>query len=231
MVLPSRLPLILLAWAALSGTAVATGMPKPLPSPTEDPDLVVAWERYQAGDFVHAAQAYGRAARRGQPIGEFNLATMLMSGQGVAPNPKRALELLHAAAQGGLAQAQLVEGQLYDNGDAGVPRSPREAVHWYELSAAQGNVDAERLLATAYFVGRGVAQDYVEAAKWYEAAAEGGDEGSQYIIASCYEHGDGVAADRERAIYWYQQAALQGDAAASEKARVLSAAEPHGPAT
>ncbi len=215
---------VALAWivlAMLCGPVHAGGAD--LPPATSDPDLKAAWQQYQDQHFSQAAKSYERAAKRGQPIGEYNWAMMLINGQGVHRNAPKGRIWLLKAAQAGLSQAQYTVGLLYENG-LGVPKSQSDAVHWYTLAAEQGHAEAQLTLATQYFLGRGVAQDYSQAAKWYESAAEGGIEPAQYIIASCYEHGDGVAPDLERALYWYTQAGLQGDSAAAGKAEALKAA-------
>jgi TPR repeat protein len=48
-----------------------------------------------------------------------------------------------------------------------------EAIIWYRRAAAQGDVDAQIVLAAAYEDGIGVPQDYVEAHKWFNLAASG----------------------------------------------------------
>lgn len=198
-----------------------------LPPASEDPDLRHAWQDYQDRHFPTAARYYARAARRGQPIGEYNFGMMLINGEGVRRDEARGRTWLFKAARAGLAQAEYTVGLLYENGQ-GVAKSQSDAVYWYQLASEQGHSEAQLTLATQYFLGRGVAQDYALAAKWYESAAESGVEPAQYIIASCYEHGDGVPADLERAIYWYTQAGLQGDSAAQYKARVLKEAQRQG---
>ena len=80
-------------------------------------------------------------------------------------------------------------------------------------------------LATQYFLGRGVSQDYKQAANWYELAAAQGDLGSCYVIASLYEQGTGVPQDLERAQGWYAQAAARGDLRRrNQGARIATAA-------
>jgi TPR repeat protein len=186
-----------------------------------DADLQAGLSDYQLGAMAKARQEFQRAAMRGEPIAEFNLASMLVQGEGGAVNPKQGRFWLRRAANAGLAEAQYALGVLYDRGD-GLKRSAPLAAHWYRLAAEQGDIDAAMALATQYFVGRGVPLDYAAAAHWYEVAAQAGVVPAQYILASCYEHGDGVPRDITRAIYWYQLAGNSGDALAADKARTLS---------
>jgi len=46
-----------------------------------------------------------------------------------------------------------------------------EAARWYKLSAAQGNADAQHNLATMYFSGQGITQDYLRAYMWSNLAS------------------------------------------------------------
>jgi TPR repeat protein len=189
-----------------------------------DPELTAALADYQAGNLLKARQEFDRAAQHGEPVGEFNLSSMMVQGQGGPVRARLGRYWLNKAARAGLAQAQYALGVLYDRGD-GVPRSASVAAHWYRLAAEQGDIDAAMTLATQYFVGRGVPLDYSAAAHWYELAAQAGVEPAQFILASCYEHGDGVPRDTRRAIYWYRLAGNAGDALAADKARTLDQAQ------
>jgi TPR repeat protein len=175
------------------------------------------WVAYQRGDFAAARAAYEHDARLGDRLAQFNLATMLLRGEGGAADAAAGVEWLRKAAQAGMAQAQYNLGLLYESG-TGVDRSLTAATEWWEKAAQQGHVDAQVQLGTQYFLGRGAPKDWALAARWYEAAAENGDPGAQYLIASFYEHGDGVAPDLKRALGWYLQAARQGDAGAALQA-------------
>jgi uncharacterized protein len=72
------------------------------------------------------------------------------------------------------------------------------------------SVDEEVRLATDYFMGRGVAQDFKLAARWYEKAAEAGDPEAQMQIGYFYDVGLGVARDPARAVHWYHLAISGG---------------------
>ena len=194
-----------------------------LPRPADDPDLKRALAAYAKGDATTALAAYRHAARRGQAIGQYNVAMMTFNGEGTVADPKLAATWLSRAARQGFVLAQYALGLLYENGD-GVERSQTEASAWFLRAAKQGHVDAQLAIATQYLLGRGIEKSDTQAAAWYERAARAGNVDAQYSIASCYEHGDGVAIDRERALFWYAAAGRQGDRAAMEKVRVMSPA-------
>lgn len=69
--------------------------------------------------------------------------------------------------------AQFSFGALYDNGSGGYEEDPKEAVAWYQRSAAQGNHLALNRLGSMYEIGRGVPENVQEALRcWRRAAAQ-----------------------------------------------------------
>ena len=75
-------------------------------------------------------------------------------------------------AQQGDAASQLIVGMKYLE-----LQNFSQALHWFERSAAQGNVEAQIQLGDAYARGKGVAVDFVKAHMWLSlAAARGGYE-------------------------------------------------------
>ena len=163
------------------------------------------WLAYERGDYAAARNFYDAAARAGDRLAQYNLAMMLMRGEGGTADAGAGVVWLRRAADAGMAQAQYNLGLLFESG-VGVPRSLTSATTWWEKAAEQGHADAQVQLATQYFLGRGAPKDWKLAARWYEAAAGNGDAGAQYIIGSFYEHGDGVAQDLRKALDWYEKA-------------------------
>jgi TPR repeat protein len=189
--------------------------------PDDDLDLANGFAAYQARDAKRALEHFRKAAERNQRVAQFNLAVMLLTGDGVPADPAAGLGWLRRAADNGMARAQHALGLLYDSGEHVGGRSPQQATLWYRKAAEQGWRDAQLNLGTQYFLGRGAPQDMREAARWYEKAAEQGDEGAAYILASLYEKGDGVERSYQQAFYWYSQAAASGDPAAAIKAKEM----------
>jgi uncharacterized protein len=177
-----------------------------------------AWQAYVRGDYAAARSLYEEKARAGDRLAQYNLAMMLLRGEGGVSDPEDGARWLRKAADAGMVQAQYNLGLLYEGG-VGVPRSLTAASEWWEKAAEHGHVDAQVELATQYFLGRGAPKDWKLAARWYEAAAENGDAGAQYIIGSFYEHGDGVVQDLRKALEWYVAAARQGDVGAAAQAK------------
>ena len=82
------------------------------------------------------------------------------------------------------------------------------------IDAEQGNTDAQKNLAEAYYYARGVERNYSKAAEWYLRAAQQGNTYSQYHLAQMYEEGEGVEKNIDEAIKWYQKAANLNDQSA-----------------
>lgn len=108
------------------------------------------------------------------------------------------------------AKAQVKLGVMYLTGE-GVSQDYVEAVKWFRLAAAQGNVIAQYNLGVSYAYGQGVPKDYVEALRWYRLAAAQGKAIAQFSLGVSYAKGQGVAQNHVEALRWYQLAAAQGD--------------------
>lgn len=77
-----------------------------------------------------------------------------------------------------------------------------------------GDKTATRQLAEAYYLGKGVEQNFTEAARWYLVLAKQGDARAQTSIGLMYARGYGVDKNAAEARRWWQFAALQNDPAA-----------------
>ena len=66
---------------------------------------------------------------------------MLLKGEGTQQDAEAALCWCSAAAEQGLAEAQLQLGDLYGSG-SGTLQDPAAARRWYEKASAQGNTVA-----------------------------------------------------------------------------------------
>lgn len=85
-----------------------------------------------------------------------------------------------------------------------------EALKLFRPAAIQGNPTAQSYMASMYYTGDGVPQDYTQAFNWYRRAAEQGDVTSQYSLGNMYLLGEGVEQDNRLAYGWYKMAAAQG---------------------
>jgi uncharacterized protein len=186
--------------------------------------LADALAAYDAGDLKAAARGFAESARRGEALGQFNLAMMNLRRELPGASDAKAWQLLQRAAGQQLALAENALGEMIEQGRRGRP-DPKAACAWFERAAEHGNADGALAIATCHYLGRGRSKDMVQAHRWYLEAAKAGDVGAQYLVASMFETGLGVQADERLARYWYAAAASNGDDAAKAKLKAMQAAE------
>ncbi len=120
-----------------------------------------------------------------------------------------ALELYRQAAESGIADAQLLLGFLYFNGET-VGKDYANALKWFTKAAGQGDARSEAQLGIMYENGTGVPQDYRKAAQWFRKSAEKNFGLSQNSLGLLYAVGKGVGKDFTQAHVWLNLAAAQG---------------------
>jgi len=179
---------------------------------------------YDEGKLKAAAKGFAESARRGEALGQFNLAMMNLRRELPGASDAQAWQLLQRAAAQNLAHAENALGEMIEQGRHGRPDA-KAACGWFERAAEHGHGDGALATATCYYLGRGRAQDFAQAHRWYLEAAKAGDVGAQYIVASMFETGSGVEADARLARYWYDVAAKNGDDAAKAKLKAMRDAE------
>ena len=116
-----------------------------------------------------------------------------------------AVTLYRARKGDTVAQRKLGEAHVRP----GVAQDFPQGVAWYRQAAEQGDVTAQKALASAYWLGRGVPQDSAEAFRWHRRAAEH-DVNAQCAVGAFYAEGHGVPQNDAEAAVWYRRAAKQG---------------------
>src|SRR6266404_3875145 len=89
---------------------------------------------------------------------------------------------------------------------------PVERVNSLRARAAQGDPKAQFNLASAYYRGKSVPQDYAEALRWYKMAANQGEPDAEDGLGYMYVTGRSSKQDYAEALRWYKRAAEHGDA-------------------
>jgi len=158
-----------------------------------------------------AARWYLRAALKGQPVAQNNLAEMLSRGEGVSFNPVEAARWYTEAAKQGHYPAQESLGMLYFKG-IGVPQDFTWAYAWL-YAADQGYTQAMGQADTAD-------KNSTDATKASPAARDlflidqQMSEQERAIAANrigvFYQQGIGIKQDYAAAMKWYKQAASVG---------------------
>jgi TPR repeat protein len=111
--------------------------PDPLTLPDVDLDLLQGGPAWLVGDHGKARYHFRAAAQRGHPLGQYNLAMMLLHHEGGPCGSAEAVALLRQAAEGGVDLARDALRQMQDVGAARrgaarpfpcpLPRTPRSA--------------------------------------------------------------------------------------------------------
>ena len=161
------------AYAASLAFIVLVGAAAPgLGQPGSDPADALFHQLFveQKLDESRLSEAFtmwtGRA-NRGEAKSQFYLSYLYFGGLGPAEmNVAKALELVHASAEQGYAEAQYKLGNAYEFGQ-GHELDYASAVRWYERAARQGYWLATERLAAAYANAElGLARDQSKAEFW-----------------------------------------------------------------
>ena len=129
----------------------------------------------------------------------------------LAGEPREAARTILAAAETGLADAQVMLGQILLEG-RGIQRDPALAIRWFRIARAQDNAMARNMLGRCLEHGWGCDPDPSSAADEYRKAAGLGLDWAMYNLANLFATGRGVAQDQAQALLLYRQAAELGHA-------------------
>jgi len=116
-----------------------------------------------------AIESWEKAALKGDPVSQFNLAIHYKEGILVRKDVEKAARLYEQSARQGFVRAQFSLAYCYKMG-FGVTQNILTAMYWYEKAAEQGHVKAIINVAVFHEInGR-----FNEAAYWYKMAADCG---------------------------------------------------------
>lgn len=96
-------------------------------------------------DYQTASEHFEKAANRGNPYAQNELAYLYAFGKGVPQDYAAALSWYQKAANQGLASAQYNLGLMYDKG-IGTPVNKMEARKWFQQAANRGFDPARQAL-------------------------------------------------------------------------------------
>jgi len=145
-------------------------------------DFAKGWSAYKAGDYATALREWTPLAKQGNAFAQYNLGMMYATLDALNDH-KKAVKWLKLSSEQGNAKAQVILGNLYDQG-RGVAQNHKTAVKWYRSAAEQGHAPAQTSLGVMYGKGQGVRQNHKTAVKWYRLAAEQGYIAAQASPAS-----------------------------------------------
>jgi TPR repeat protein len=166
------------------------------------PAMYELGRRYSKGSFglqrdlTEAYRWMAKAAEAGSIPAKVETADALFWGYGVAPNPRRAVEMAEQAAYSGSDAAKFNLGWYYfwgykinTNGDQVAPSSvlpdDTQALLWWGRAASDNNPAAQYTMAQMMEHGYGLPAPQPEIAeRYYRLAASGGNENAEIELAS-----------------------------------------------
>jgi TPR repeat protein len=159
-------------------------------------------------NFAEAIAWFRQAVDGGHPGAARALASLYLTGNGVAKDVEEGTRLLRVAANSGHRDAQVDLANLFLKG-ADEVGDPASIARWFEAAASSGDRIAAFNLGMCFAKGVGVQQDEGQAAHWMRRAAEGIGE-AQYMYARILLDGRGVPANAREARLWFGRAARSG---------------------
>lgn len=150
-----------------------------------------------------------RLAKAGNAEAQFNLATRYEDGDGVEPDPAKAVEYYLKAARQGHRDAQFSLAHMYYNAEM-VTQDFVRALKWFKAAAERGDAEAVQYLAHMYYYGKGVPQSTERALKWFEDAADQGDAEAAYQASRFYFRAPQIQQEIGKGLHWLAEAAKRG---------------------
>jgi uncharacterized protein len=121
-------------------------------------------------------------AQSGDVSAQIAVGECYAEGKVVTRDYKQAADWYLKAAEKGDVGGEMHLAALYRDGSKDFPRDMAQAAEWYRKAADRGDAAAQGTLGTLYFMGQGVAQNYLEAYYWLDlAAAVKGPKQAQYM--------------------------------------------------
>ena len=172
-------------------------------------------------DVQKALFWYSKAADGGDPSAMFRYALILMEGRLVKQDKARADELMHKAADAGHPLAAFNWAQILVSQKPG-PDGLRNALPYYEKSAAKGIADAEYAVSQIYLNLPGLPKEKRDSAKdWLLRAAKAGYDTAELDMAIWLIDGIEFPRDQQAGFTWMLRAAAAGNVAAQNKLAYL----------
>lgn len=171
-------------------------------------NLAVCYEtgRGVKKNLKESVRWYKLAAEDFHPQAMYNLGQMYLQGSLHTPrDPHRGLQLISAAADLGLAEAQCYLGVYYTEDQT---ENESKAVHYLTLASNQQNAEAQYFLGLCYQHGYGVDENLCKASDLYSKSAGRGNPDAMFSLAIFHQEGlGGLPQDKKCAQRLLRQAA------------------------
>lgn len=158
-------------------------------------------------DVTKARDWLKKGSQNGDPVASYRLAVMNEKGEGLAkPDPDGALVLYEQAAEGGLTEAMLYLGRMYQTGVRGTADFTK-ARQYYEKAEKLKVPEARFRLGQLYQYGLGVDKDEARALFFFRKGAEQNEPNCIFQIGQMAAAGAGTKKDENEAREWFKRAA------------------------
>lgn len=147
------------------------------------------------------------ASAAGIPRAQYSLAAILASERKFA----QALPLMRAAADAGIAEAQLWLGIAYTLGKSGVAADTKLGLDWLKQAGHSGSAKASAMVGAHYFDESSDPATLKRAQGWLQSAVLGEDLDATYLLALLYERGIPDIGTPERAAELYEALLAEHD--------------------
>ncbi|MBQ9631188.1 MAG: SEL1-like repeat protein [Treponema sp.] len=173
-------------------------------------DLVninVSQDKEKFATMLRDEDVYRMAAESGDTKSMIAYAGMLLTGDLIKKDTKRAIEWYEKAAEKKNVKAAETLATLYENGVAGVSKNMKKSFKWYDTAAELGSVNAQ------YHCGMIMLNNgkIKEALYYFEKAGEKNHTNALYYIGMLYENGQGVSKDEKKSMNAYLASAKKGN--------------------
>lgn len=145
-------------------------------------DDVDAFRNWTEGQRDQALAEWRRLAAAGDPLAQYNLATLYLQGGGVPQSRETAIQWLRKSAEAGNLLSMELLGTLLLGGNSFKPDYP-EAFRLLSRAAAAGSIIAENNLAAMYMNGLGTPVDLLQAHRYASEAQAGGNGTTTALLA------------------------------------------------
>jgi serine/threonine protein kinase len=163
----------------------------------------VLWSPTVVVDYPTASiEQLVKLAKKNDPKAQNEMGSRYSKGQGIPPNPGKAIEWYQKAADNGLAEAQLRLGTIYSTGQ-GAEQNLEQAKFWLDKAEQAGEPGAAFQLGFWCYKK----EAYDQALEWFDKSYKQGEKKASKFIGTIYSQKN----DYPNAVPWLEKAVDIGD--------------------
>lgn len=137
---------------------------------------------------LEAFKWFEKAADKGHPNGQFNVAFAYRRGQGVEKDFSKALDYYNRAAAQGSGHAMFSIGEMHESGE-GVDKNIDQAINWYRKASDKNIWQASLKLGKLFVYGKETPKNLLAAENYLKKASDNSSE-AKHFLAVIYDNGE-----------------------------------------